>query len=148
MYAFIFRIIILKQHLKDVHQWDDMRASLSRINLGYRKKRELLSPSKRKTKPQEYERRQCTFQNCLKEPLRLRSHLRQTHRITDKATIDQYVEQSFVLLDNELAESESGSRSSLSSFLSDDKKDIIRQMADQGSVANERSLTKNQRREI
>ena len=86
--------------------------------------------------------------NCLKEPLRLRSHLRQTHRITDKATIDQYVEQSFVLLDNELAESESGSRSSLSSFLSDDKKDIIRQMEDQENVANERSLTKNQRREI
>ena len=52
MYAFIFRKIInLKQHLKDVHQYDDIRASSARINLGYRKKRKLLPPRERKTKP-------------------------------------------------------------------------------------------------
>lgn len=126
MYAFIFsKIINLKRHLKGVHQWDDMRASSARINFGYRKKRKLLSLSKRKTKPREYERRQCTFPNCLKEPLRLRNHLRQTHRITDKATIDHYVEQSVVLLDDELVES-------------DDENDIIKQMTDRENVASER----------
>ena len=139
MYAFIFsKIINLKRHLKGVHQWDEMRASSARINFGYRKKRKLLSPSKRKTKPRKYERRQCTFPNCLKEPLRLRNRLRQTHRITDKATIDHYVEQSVVLLDDELVESESESHSSLLSFLSDDENDIIKQMTDRENVASER----------
>ena len=85
----------------------------------------------------QFERLQCTFPNCLKQPLRLRSHLRQTHRITDKATIDLYFEQSVVLLDNKLVESESESHSSLPSFLSDDENDIIRQMTNRESVANE-----------
>ena len=85
----------------------------------------------------QFERLQCTFPNCLKQPLRLRSHLRQTHRITDKATIDLYFEQSVVLLDNKLVESESESHSSLPSFLSDDENDIIRQMTKRESVANE-----------
>ena len=115
-----------------------MRASSASIKLGYRKKSELLSPSKRKTKPQEYEKRQCTFPNSLKKPLRLRSHLRQTHRITDKATIDHYVEESVVLPDIELVESKSESHSSLSSFLSDDENDIFRQMVDRENVDNEK----------
>ena len=73
----------------------------------------------------------------MKHPLRLRIHLRQTHRITDKATIDLYVEQSVVLLDNKLVESESESHSSLPSSVSDDENDIIRQMTNRERVANE-----------
>ena len=52
MYVFTFsKIINFKQHLNDVRQWDDVRASSARINFGYCKKRELPSPTKRKTKP-------------------------------------------------------------------------------------------------
>ena len=74
----------------------------------------------------------------MKDPLRLRNHLRQAHRITDKATIDHYVQQSVVLLDNELVERESESHSSSSSFLSDDENDLIRQVADRENIASER----------
>ena len=84
MYVFTFRKIIdFKWHLNDECQWDDVRASSTRISFGYCKKRELLSPTKKNPKPREYERWQCTFPNCLKDPLRLRNHLRQAHRITD-----------------------------------------------------------------
>ena len=74
----------------------------------------------------------------MKDPLCLRNHLRQAHRITDKATIDHYVQQSVVLLDNELVEKESESHSSSSSFLSDDENDLIRQVADRENIASER----------
>ena len=57
MYVFTFRKIInFKRHLNDERQWDDVRATSTRINFGYSKKRELLFPAKRKTKPREYER--------------------------------------------------------------------------------------------
>ena len=78
----------------------------------------------------------------MKDPLRLRNHLRQAHRITDKATIDHYVQQSVVLLDNELVEKESELHSSSSSFLSDDENDLIRQVADQENIASERFFDK------
>ena len=78
----------------------------------------------------------------MKDPLRLRNHLRQAHRITDKATIDHYVQQSVVLLDNELVERESESHSSSSSFLSDDENDLIRQVADRENIASERFFDK------
>ena len=72
MYAFIFRkIISFKRYLKDVHQWDHMSTSPARISLGYRKKRELLSPKKRKTKPREYERRQCISQKLFERTVTL-----------------------------------------------------------------------------
>ena len=74
----------------------------------------------------------------MKDPLRLRNHLRQAHRITDKATIDHYVQQSVVLLDNELVERESESHSSSSSFLSDDENELIRQVTDRENIASER----------
>ena len=72
----------------------------------------------------------------MKDTLRLRNHLRQAHRITDKTTIDHYVQQSVVLLDNELVERESESHSSSSSFLSDDENDLIRQVTDRENIAS------------
>ena len=74
----------------------------------------------------------------MKDTLRLRNHLGQVHRITDKTTIDHYVQQSVVLLDNELVERESESHSSSSSFLSDDENDLIRQVTYRENIASER----------
>ena len=84
----------------------------------------------------------------MNEPLRLRSHLRQTRRITDKATIDHYVEQSVILLDKELVESESESQLSLSSFSSDDENYFVRPMADRENVANQRFFDQESERGI
>ena len=77
-----------------MHKWSEGKASGARIFMSGNKKRKLLSPSKRKTKPQVYKRRQCTFPGCFKEPLRLQNHLRQTHKITEKAELDQLMRQS------------------------------------------------------
>ena len=74
----------------------------------------------------------------MKDPSRLHNHLRQAHRITDKAIIDHYAQQSVVLLDKELVERESESHSSSSSFLSDDENELIRQVTDRENIASER----------
>ena len=84
----------------------------------------------------------------MNEPLRLRSHLRQTRRITDKATIDHYDEQSVILLDKELVESESSSQLSLSSFSSDDENYFVRQMTDRENIANQRFFDQESERGI
>ena len=75
-----------------VHKWDEMRSSSVRLNFRLRKQRQQLSPSKRKSKARVYNTRwQCSYPGCIKEVLRLRNHLRQTHRIKDGEAIDEYV---------------------------------------------------------
>ena len=72
-----FRYVInQKRHVMVMHKWSESKASGARSFMGGNKKRKLLSPSKRKTKPRVYKRRQCTFPGCFKEPWRLQNHLR------------------------------------------------------------------------
>ena len=51
-----------------IHKWSEPKASAARGNLGYSKKRKLLSPSKQqRTKPRIYKRQQCPMTGCFKE---------------------------------------------------------------------------------
>ena len=90
----LFReIVTLKQHMMKIHKWSEPKASAARGNLGYNKKRKLLSPSKQqRTKPRIYKRQQCPMTGCFKEPLRLRNHLWQTHKIIDKGALNELMQ--------------------------------------------------------
>ena len=85
-------IVNLKRHMMKIHKWSEPKASAARGNLGYNKKRKLQSPSKRQTKPRIYKRQQCPMTGCFKEPLRLRNHLWQTHKIIDKSALNELMQ--------------------------------------------------------
>ena len=76
-------------HLFTVHKWDKLRSSSARLDFGLRKKREPLSPTKRKSKPRGYERMQCPEPGGMREVLRIHNHLHQTHKITDSVRIKE-----------------------------------------------------------
>lgn len=110
----LFREIVnLKRHMMKIHKWSELKASTARGNLGYDKKRKLLSPSKRRTKPRIYKRQQCPMTGCFKEPLRLRNYLRQTHEIIDKSALNEVMQRAVKSLEDGQFMSESEYSSSV-----------------------------------
>ena len=103
-----------------VHKWDEMRPSSVRLNFRLRKQRQQLSPSQRKTKARVCNTRwQCSYPGCIKEVLRLRNHLRQTHKIKDGEAIDEYVKLSERVPENRV-HNENSASSEESEFSSSD----------------------------
>ena len=110
-----------------IHKWSEPKASAARGNLGYSKKRKLLSPSKQqRTKPRIYKRQQCPMTGCFKEPLRLQNRLRQTHKIIDKSALNELMQRAVKSLEDGQFMSESEYSSSVDE--TDNEDELIKRM--------------------
>ena len=125
------------------HKWSEEKATSARTNFGLNKKRQILSPSKRKTKARVYNSRfQCPFVGCMKEVLKIRNHLRQQHKVTDKKELDSYVAEANeipMFLDGEVRLKEGADLdTSFSDYSSEDETELVKSMGREAMAKSER----------